>query len=30
MGYRTPVGSFGKFWDENPKPKVDVKLDDLL
>lgn len=31
MGYRTPVGSFGKFWDEKSEAKkVDVKLDDLL
>lgn len=31
VGYRTPVGSFGKFWDEKTKAKqVDVNLDDLL
>lgn len=30
-GHRTPVGSFGKFWDEKTQAKkVDVNLDDLL
>lgn len=31
VGHRTPVGSFGKFWDEKTQAKkVDVNIDDLL
>ncbi|CBL44959.1 Conserved hypothetical protein [gamma proteobacterium HdN1] len=30
-GARTPIGSFGKFWDDKTEVKqIDIKLDDLL